>query len=339
MGARGGAHGSEARDLEARDVRTSDGASWGGAAQSDGVRALEGCTALGEVLNGCRLVLLSATAEEAAPLLAGLTKQTVFEIATKRLVTGRLLSGQSAGLREGDREDGPRVVVAVGGCDKANTAHVLTCVLQAMTLPPAVVLQVGIAGAFLGTDGAGAQPGDVVLASEEVYADTGTSSPAGWLSAGELGLPMALVGGREAGNCFALDQRLVKIAAEAVMRDLRDEKTAHDSVQQSDNLPGPRVIVGRCLTASQATGLAVEATVLAERWGAVAESMEGAAAAHVCALYGVPFLEVRGVSNLITDRERASWSVERAIAVAGRAALAVCRALTESISGVGGQAP
>ena len=50
--------------------------------------------------------------------------------------------------------------------------------------------------------------------------------------------------------------------------------------------------------------------------------MEGAAAAHICALYEVPFLEIRGISNLVADRDRGSWQVDRAVAVAGRAALA-----------------
>ena len=67
--------------------------------------------------------------------------------------------------------------------------------------------------------------------------------------------------------------------------------------------------------------------MLSERWGALAESMEGAAAAHICSIYRAPFLEVRGISNTITDRDRASWEVERAIAVAGRAALAICATL------------
>ncbi len=62
---------------------------------------------------------------------------------------------------------------------------------------------------------------------------------------------------------------------------------------------------------------------MSRRWGALSESMEGAAAAHICALYAVPFLEIRGISNLVTDRDRGSWQVERAVAIAGRAALAV----------------
>ena len=43
-----------------------------------------------------------------------------------------------------------------------------------------------------------------------------------------------------------------------------------------------------------------------------AENMEGAAAAHVCALYDVSFLEIRAISNLVEDRDRSAWKVEEA---------------------------
>lgn len=66
---------------------------------------------------------------------------------------------------------------------------------------------------------------------------------------------------------------------------------------------------------------------LAERFGALVESMEGAAAAHICALYGIPFLEIRGVSNLVEDRNRESWRIDLGAEVAGRATLAVLSAL------------
>ena len=49
--------------------------------------------------------------------------------------------------------------------------------------------------------------------------------------------------------------------------------------------------------------------------------MEGAAAAHVCALHDVPFLEVRGVSNLVEDRNRNEWKIAEAAAAAQAVAL------------------
>ena len=84
------------------------------------------------------------------------------------------------------------------------------------------------------------------------------------------------------------------------------------------------MFAGPCITASQVTGIdAEDAQELADRWEALAESMEGAAAAHVCALYDVPFLEVRGISNLVGDRDRERWQVRRAVAAASWAARAI----------------
>ena len=37
--------------------------------------------------------------------------------------------------------------------------------------------------------------------------------------------------------------------------------------------------------------------------------MEGAAAAHVALHYGIPFLEIRGASNLVGPRNRNAWNL------------------------------
>ena len=80
------------------------------------------------------------------------------------------------------------------------------------------------------------------------------------------------------------------------------------------------VRAGPFLTLSQVTGVRALGDALHRRSGALCESMEGAAAAHVCALYGLPFLEVRGISNLVEDRDRERWRIAEA---AGAARLAV----------------
>lgn len=43
------------------------------------------------------------------------------------------------------------------------------------------------------------------------------------------------------------------------------------------------------------------------------ESMEGAAFAHACSLIGVPYAQVRAVSNVIERRNRDAWRMELAI--------------------------
>lgn len=274
---------------------------------------LVGADMLRDVTRDRPVVLLAATEAEAQPLRAALTRAEEHVVATKTVYVGELGSVPPAGSKV-------RVVLAVTGCDKANVAHALTCLLQAMAPAPRLVLQLGIAGAFPGVGvfpgaGPGAAVGDIVLATHEAYSDTGSSSPDGWLSAADLGVPIACVKGSETGGRFPLDAGLVGAAAAVIEAGVAGPEGR------------PAVLRGPCVTASQVTGLRAEAETAAVRWGALAESMEGAAAAHICALYEVPFLEVRGISNLVVDRDRASWQVERAVTAAGRAALAVVAAL------------
>lgn len=46
---------------------------------------------------------------------------------------------------------------------------------------------------------------------------------------------------------------------------------------------------------------------------ATIESMEGAALHYVCLQAGIPFLQVRSISNYITPRDRSSWQIGKAI--------------------------
>jgi futalosine hydrolase len=275
---------------------------------------LDDCEALRLATSDCRLVLLAATEVEAEPLLGALIAPESYTVATKKLFVGGLEVERSRDP-EGLAAVIVRAALAISGCDKTNVAHALTCLLQAVKPKPVLVLQFGVGGAFPSAGrGAGARVGDIVLATEEIYSDTGSSSPSGWLSAQDLGLPVACAGGRESGGRFPLEEPLVRSAAALIQTEAWPE-------------PRPEVVTGPCVTASRVTGLSAEGEETAARWGAVAESMEGAAAAHICALYAVPFLEIRGISNLILDRDRDSWEVERGVAVAARAALVVGAAL------------
>jgi futalosine hydrolase len=276
------------------------------------------CEELRALTSGCEVVLLAATEVEASLLARALVDSSSRTVATKKLLVGELREGRPVSA------SGCRVALGISGLDKVNAAHLLTCLLQAMEASPRLVLQVGIGGAVPARSGfAPASVGDVVLATQEAYSDTGSSSPGGWLSARELGWPIAPVGGTESGGVFPVDGRLVT-AALAVLA-AATAKDAAAAALRPERLP--RVLAGPCVTSSLVTGLAADAEELGERWGALVESMEGAAAAHVCALYGTPFLEVRGVSNLVGDRDRASWEVGRAVAAASWATSVIISAL------------
>jgi futalosine hydrolase len=49
--------------------------------------------------------------------------------------------------------------------------------------------------------------------------------------------------------------------------------------------------------------------------------MEGAAIAHVAHLYGIPVGEVRGISNIVTNRDTRAWKLNDAARAAQEAIL------------------
>ncbi len=53
---------------------------------------------------------------------------------------------------------------------------------------------------------------------------------------------------------------------------------------------------------------------VAERFNPDVESMEGAAFMYACLIHGVPFAQVRAVSNIVERRNRSAWKLNEAIA-------------------------
>jgi futalosine hydrolase len=76
------------------------------------------------------------------------------------------------------------------------------------------------------------------------------------------------------------------------------------------------------VTVSTCTGIEADARALETRTGGAVETMEGAAVAHVAHLHGIPVGEVRGISNIVTNRDKASWQLREAAVAAQKAVLA-----------------
>jgi futalosine hydrolase len=230
---------------------------------------------------GNELLLLTATEAEG---------QSVLERAEELERTGGASArGRLAGVRF-------RWIAA--GLGPVNTALGLTRDLEGVL--PTAVIQLGIGGGFIP---AGLAPGDVVVATEEIYGDLGVITPTGWHGAEMIGIPL-VPGDPPRFNRFPLEPELTRAAAAACSARF-----------------------GPFLTQSLCTGSARVAGELWGRWGALCENMEGAAAAHVCTVYQVPFVEIRGISNLVEDRNRESWQIGRAIGAATGALLEVVRDL------------
>lgn len=174
------------------------------------------------------------------------------------------------------------------GMGKVNAAHSATVALRAG--PFAGVIGFGIGGAY---PGSGLAVGDLAVATAEEYGDEGSLTPDGWISCEGIGIPLVNRNGRQLYNRFDCDAELTEIASRAA---------AQSATARS----------GTFLTLSCCSGTDESAARMERRFGAICETMEGAAYAHIAALYDVPFVEIRGISNLVGNRNPAAWRVSAA---------------------------
>ncbi|SIN31174.1 futalosine hydrolase [Micromonospora cremea] len=176
----------------------------------------------------------------------------------------------------------------------AATARLLA-LAEAAGRPYRAVVSAGVAGGFVGR----VAVGDTVLGSASIAADLGAESPDGFIPVDELGMPPALLGG---GSVVPADPRLLAALRAAL----------------------PSATTGPVLTVSTVTGTAASTEHLRRRHpGAVAEAMEGYGVAVAAAQAGVPFGELRTISNPIGPRDRDAWRLREALTALTTAASAL----------------
>jgi futalosine hydrolase len=200
--------------------------------------------------------------------------------------------------------DGVPVVLLAGGMGKTNAAHALTALLE--TQPVRGVIGFGIGGAY---PGSGLDVGGIALATRAVYGDEGVQAPGGWMSTEGIGIPLWRDGESAVFNDFALDGTRVEHARAVLASSGYVVRT------------GPFVTVS-CCSGTAALGMEMARRVP----GALCEGMEGAALAHVAAIYEVPLLELRAVSNLVEDRDMSRWRIRDAAEAAQEAVRVLVRA-------------
>ena len=196
----------------------------------------------------------------------------------------------------------PRIIVT--GAGKTRTALGVNRDLSSG--PCALVVQIGVAGALPGSR---LEPGDVVVATSEFLADEGVEAPTGFLDLLALGLPSGMAGGRPIYNEVPLS-----IPAPATLSAIEASAAGRYAVR-----------AGRLATVSTGSGTDASAARITARSSALAESMEGAAAALAALYHGIPFFEVRGISNRAGDRDRGTWLIETAADHAAEAASLLVR--------------
>lgn len=146
----------------------------------------------------------------------------------------------------------------------------------------ACVVNIGIGG----TLGAGAALGAVVVGLRSVFADEGVATPEGFIPLARLGFPISPVTGDGVDADGALAARFA--------------------------VPG--ALCGVIATVSTCSGTDTLRDAVIARSGAVAEAMEGAAVGLVAQGLGLPFVEVRCISNTTGDRSGQVWKMNEALA-------------------------
>lgn len=185
---------------------------------------------------------------------------------------------------------GWRVIIALTGIGKVNAACTATALLE--HFEPELLVNTGCAGAY---PESGLAVGDLALATAEMLGDEGVVTPEGWNSLELIGTPVLSRNGEQFFNRFPLTQWAV-------------DKACH--VAQAAGLP---LQSGAFVTVSTVSGTARQGVELSRRFGAICENMEGGAVAQVAAIYGADCLEVRGISNLVEDRDLARWDIPLAV--------------------------
>jgi futalosine hydrolase len=181
---------------------------------------------------------------------------------------------------------GRRTILAITGIGKVNAASTVTALLEHFA--PELLINIGCAGAYTES---GLKVGELALATAELFGDEGVVTPDGWHSLELIGIPVVSRNGEEYYNRFPLAR-------------WAEDKAAH--VAETNGLTlHPGVFV----TVSCVSGSAERGAELFLRFGGICENMEGAAVAQVASLYGVDCMELRGVSNLVENRDLSRWDI------------------------------
>ena len=199
--------------------------------------------------------------------------------------------------------DGRSIIFTHCGVGKVNAAHSVTLILENYDVD--VLILFGIAGAYPDSV---LKIGDIAVAESENYGEEGVMTRDGWRSMEFPGFPL-LSKEIEYYNTFPLDYDMAHLAADA-SRDC-----------------GFNVKSGNFVTVSQCSGTRESGEVMKKRFDALCENMEGAAAAHICTLYGIPIVEMRGISNIIEDRDLKKWDIKRASTNCNKAVMELVRRL------------
>ncbi len=236
------------------------------------------------------ILIIAAVADE----LTGLREQ-LGHLAVDQKAGRMMIQGQLAGSTVNLLETGPGQI---------NTARALTAAIEAER--PALVIQTGCAGVFTET---GLALGDIGIASQEIDVQLGIEMPEAAPFVSPLPFHILKRGNTRIRNAYPMAPELVD--------------TARTCLAKAFAATGVNIAVGPFITVSTITSSDLRAEKYYQTYGALMENMEGAAAAHICIYYDIPFLEIRSTSNRVGRRDKKNWNLPLAFQRASRAVCAV----------------
>lgn len=198
------------------------------------------------------------------------------------------------------------IIYAVSGVGKTNAAHAATLLIHGYD--PAMVINFGVGGAY---PSAGLKAGDIAVASKEIYADEGVLLKDGFHTLETIGLHLLKTGRRRYFNEFPADRKLGKAALNSATL----------------------ITTSKCgifATVSSCSGTREKAEELSLKYNVICENMEGAAVAHLCCSYRIPFVEIRGISNIVEDRDTGRWDTRLASENCQKALIEFLKTLNDS---------
>lgn len=169
--------------------------------------------------------------------------------------------------------------ILITGIGSLSTAYWVTRAINKHR--PDYMLQAGVAGSFSEAYASGS----LVMVSEEICGDLGVEEQDNFKDVFDMGLPQI--------TTPYTGKELVNIHMDAWIK---------------HNLPCVKAV-----TINEITTRTGRMQQLQQKYGAVVESMEGAAFHYVALMEKIPFMQLRAISNRVGERDKNKWKMKEAI--------------------------
>lgn len=155
---------------------------------------------------------------------------------------------------------------------------------------PELIIQIGIAGSFSTV----LQLGSAVVIGREVIADLGVVEADGYKDIFELGLAKNNSFPYSNGSLVNMNEKLLEMSKLQTVAGLTVNEVSTDPT---------KILLFR------------------KKYAAEVESMEGAALHYTCIMKKIPFIQIRGISNFVGERDKSCWKINEAIASASESCI------------------